>query len=151
MASIQSRILDKVVTLLTAAAPAMAQPQPVAWRTRMDAFEQNQLPAWNVIPEDGETDPANSYSNATAHIFRFCVRCSISANNEADKAADPLFTAAMPAILTDPTLGGLVNFTRYKSQKWEMDGTGALDGVALVLTFETEFATSRTDPTVAAS
>jgi hypothetical protein len=105
------------------------------------------LPSYNVLPDEGEEDQTNSYSGATGERFRFCVRCTVSANNQADKAADPLYAIARPAILSDPTLGGLVTFTRYKSQKWEKDGPSASDDLALVLTFECEFTTARTDPT----
>jgi hypothetical protein len=149
--TIQSRVLDQIVALLNAAGTVFT-PDVKAYRCRVEAFDPKREPmAWNVLPEDGEEDAANSYSNSTAERFRFCVRCTVSANNEADKAADPLYAVARPAILADPTLGGLVNFTRFKSQKWEMEGAASTDNIALVLTFETEFATSRTDPTVAAS
>jgi hypothetical protein len=146
--SVQSQVLDKVVALLNTAGAAMT-PHVAAYRTRIEAFEHAEPRAWNVLPDEGQTDPADSYSGATAHIFRFCVRCTVSSNNQADKAADPLYTAAMGALLSDPTLGGLVNFTCYLSQKWERDGSAANDNVALVLTFETKFTTSRIDPTVA--
>jgi hypothetical protein len=73
----------------------------------------------------------------------------VSANNQADKAADPLYAVAVRALLSDPTLGGLVMFTREGAMKWEREGVAATDNVALVVTFETEFATARIDPTVA--
>lgn len=148
--SIQSRALDYVVAALASAGAALI-PKASSARCQVEAFEQDQLPAYNVLPDEGEVEVANSYSGATAEKFRFCVRCTVGANNQADKAADPLYVAARPAILSDPTMGGLVNFTRYVSQKWEKDGPAATDNLALVLMFETEFATSRTDPTVAAS
>lgn len=146
--SIQSRVLDKAVALLNTAGAAMA-PQVNAYRTRLEAFEAKESRAWNVVPEEGEPDLGKCYSNVTAHIFRFCVRCTVSANNQADRAADPLYCTAVAALLSDPTLGGLVNFTREGVQKWERDGSAANDYMALVVTFETEFATSRIDPTVA--
>lgn len=147
-ATIQSQVLDAAVALLNTAGAGMA-PMVNAYRTRVEAFEAAQLPAWNVIPDEGEPDPAKSYSGATAHVFRFCVRCTVSVNNQADKAADPLYAAAVTALLSDPTLGGLVLFIREGAQKWERDGTAANDNLALVVTFETEFATARTNPTVA--
>jgi hypothetical protein len=149
--SIQSLALDQVVAALNAAAAAAFTSPVKAYRCRVEAFDKGEPLAYNVIPDDGEYDSQNSYSNATAHKLRFCVRCTVSAHNEADKAADPLFVVAMPAILNDPTLGGIVNFTRYLSQKWEKDGPAENDNLALVLMFESEFSTSRTDPTVAAS
>jgi len=146
--SVQSQVLDQVVSLLAAAGAAMT-PQVTAERTRLEAFEVADLPAWNVLPEDGQPDPVKSYSGVTAHTFRFCVRCTVGANNEADKAADPLYAVAVQTLLSDPTLGGLVNFTREGAQKWEKDGAAATDNVALVVTFETDFYTLRADPTVA--
>lgn len=145
-ASIQSQIVAAAVLQLAAAGAAMTPPVN-AHRARVESFPASQLPAWNVIPEDCELDLANSYSGASAWRFRFCVRCMVSAQNEVDSAADPLFVTAVSAILADLTLGGLVNATRMLSQKWEKDGPAATDNLALVLTFETEYATARNNPT----
>lgn len=146
--TVQSQIMAAAVAALNAAGATM-QPPVLAFRTRVEAFAESQLPAWNVIPDDGEVDLVNSYSGATARRFRFCVRSMVSAQNQADAAADPLYAAAVTAILTDPTLGGVALFTRELSQKWERDGAAATDNLALVVTFESEFATLRLNPTVA--
>lgn len=146
-ASVQSRIVDAVVAALNTAGAVLA-PSVNAYRTRVEAFDDAEPRGYNVIPDEAERDPANSYSGVTAYKFRFCVRCSVQAQNEADAAADPLFVAAVAAIMADPTLGGLATVTRYNGQKWEKDGPAATDNVSLVVTFETEFSTARNDPSV---
>lgn len=144
MSSAQSQIMTAVVTALTTAGAALT-PVTLAWRTRMEAFDASQLPAWNVIPDDGETEYVECA--AVDRKFRFCVRCMVSAQNQADVAADPLYVAATQALCADPSLGGLVRYTREISQKWERDGTASADNLALVVTYQVEFATLRTDPT----
>jgi hypothetical protein len=55
--------------------------------------------------------------------------------------------AAQKLLFADPKLGGLVRFTRENSQKWEFE-KGELDTVALVVTYQAEFSTTRSDPSV---
>ena len=114
----------------------------------MAAFSPAQLPAFNVLPDEGSAEYAGAYSGSVNWRFRFKVRCTAQAVDEVDTAVDPLFVAGSEAILTDPTLGGLVLTTRWVEQKWEREGEGQLDSCALVVTFESEFATSRSDPSV---
>jgi hypothetical protein len=149
-ASIQSQIIAAAVAALNTSGAAMA-PAVTAYRCRVEAFAPAQLPAWNVIPDDAEKDKANSYSGVDAWRLRFCVRCMVSAQNTADAAADPLYSAAVKAILADPTMGGLATFAEELTHKWERDGTAATDNLALVVTFETQFSTRRGDPTVSAA
>lgn len=137
--SIQSQILDAVVAALNTT-------EWLAYRTRMASFKADQLPAFNVLPDDGEPDYSSAYSGAIDWKFRFRVRCMGAAVNEVDKAVDPLFVAGSQAILSDPTLGGLALITRYYGQKWEREGEGDYDQCALVVTFESEFSTARGDP-----
>jgi hypothetical protein len=139
--SVQSQILGAVVTALNTT-------QWLAYRTRMASFKADQLPAFNVLPDDGEPDYTDAYSGSVDWRFRFRVRCMAAAVNEVDKAVDPLFVAGSQVILSDPTLGGLVRSTRYAGQKWEREGEGDYDQCALVVTFETEFGASRSDPSV---
>lgn len=143
--SIQSQIVAYVVALLNTAGAANFTPATAAYRTRVEAFAAQQLPAWNVLPDDGETQ----YMEVAAvdRKFRFCVRNMVSAQNQADAAADPLYVVSTQALCADPSLGGLVRYTREIAQKWERDGAAAQDNIALVVTYEVEFATSRTDPT----
>ena len=143
--SIQSRVVGAVVALLNTAGTAFATPVQ-AFRTRVEAFDITQVPAWNVIPDDGEAEYVET--GAVERKFRFCVRNMVTAQNQADVAADVLYVAASQAIQADPTLGGLVRYTREISQKWERDGAASQDNVALVVTYQVEFATLRTDPTV---
>jgi hypothetical protein len=139
--SVQSQVLD-------AAIAALNTTEWLAYRTRMASFKADQLPAFNVLPDDAEPDYTDAYAGTVDWKFRFRVRCMAAAINEVDRAVDPLFIEASQVILSDPTLGGLVRITRYVSQKWEREGEGEYDQCALVLTFESEFGTSRSDPSV---
>ncbi len=138
-ASFQSQIMAKVVALLAAAGPWPA------FRTRMEAFGPSQLPAFNVLPDEGQVSYAEVGS--MDRKFRFTVRHMAAAANEVDAAVDVLYVAGVQALLADPKLGGLVRYLREMGQKWELE-KGAQDQVALVVTYEVEFSTSRSDPSV---
>lgn len=142
--SLQSAIIAAVVAALNNAGTAWT-----AYRCRMAAFPPAQLPAWNVIPAEGEPAyQADTPSGTVSWRFRFTVRCAVTAVGEVDAAADPLFVAACQAVLADPTLGGLAVITRLSGVKWEREGQGEYDQCALVVTFESEFGTARNDPSV---
>lgn len=138
-ASIQSQIMARVVTLLGIAGAWSA------YRTRMEVFSAEQLPAFNVLPDEGQVNYAEVGS--MDRKFRFTVRHMAAAVNEVDAAVDVLYVAGVQALLADPTLGGLVRYLREMGQKWELE-KGAQDQVALVVTYEVEFSTSRGDPSV---
>lgn len=146
--SIQSQIVAKAVSLLNTAGAAL--PSPIqAYRSQVEAFEPEQLPAWNVIPIEDVPDYQGSMCGAVDWKFNFSVRNMVAARNQADLAADALFVASSKAILADPTLGGLVRYTRFTSKKWERDGFASQDNIALVVNYEVEFGTLQTDPTIA--
>ena len=139
--SVQSQLLD-------AAVAALAKTGYPAYRTRMSAFPPAQLPAFNVLPDEGEPVYENAVGGSVTWRFRWKVRMMGAAVDEVDKAIDPLFVSGSQQILSDPTLGGLCWITRYAGQKWEREGEGQYDQCALVITFESEFATLRGDPSV---
>jgi hypothetical protein len=139
--SAQSQVMD-------AAVAALNTTQWTAYRTRMASFPPDQLPAYNVLPDDAEPDYTDAYAGTVDWKFRFRVRCMAATVSEVDRAVDALFVAGSQVLLSDPSLGGLVRITRYVSQKWEREGEGELDQCALVVTFECEFGTSRSDPSV---
>lgn len=140
--SVQSRIVD-------AAVAALNTTQYDAYRCRMAAFKPDQLPAFNVLPDDAEPNYAESITGQVSWKFRFKVRMMAATKDLVDKAVDALYVAGSQAILTDPTLGGLALITRWAGEKWEREGQGEYDQVAKVVMFESEFATSRNDPSVA--
>jgi hypothetical protein len=137
-ASVQSQVMAKAVALLNAASMN-------AFRTRMSAFSRSQLPAQNVLPEDGETEYLEAAS--VDRRFRFKVRYVEAAVDEVDAAVDLQYVAGNQALLADTYLGGLVRCTHEIGQKWEFE-KGEVDTVALVVTYEVEFATTRSDPSV---
>jgi hypothetical protein len=138
--SIQSQVMAAVVTLLNGAAGRQA------YRSRMTAFTPAELPATNVLPEDGE--PEYLDTDSIDRKFRFKCRHMALAIDEVDAAVDPLYVAGQRVLFADPTLGGLVRIIREVSQKWEMD-KGAFDSVALAVLYEVEFDTSKKDPSIA--
>lgn len=136
--SLQSQVLEAVVAVLGGSAANV-------YRTRMESFAPAQLPADNVLPADELAKNVTSGSIDLVHTFH--VRHTAAAVNEVDKVVDARYVRAQQLILADPLLGGLVRFTRYKGRKWEFE-KGEVDTVALVVTYEVEFSTSRSDPSL---
>lgn len=117
-----------------------------AYRTRMAAFTDAQLPAYNVIPDESDPDYSETYTAGVDWKFRFKVRCTVTAESQVDEAADPLFVAGSNAILTDPTILGLVTSIRFAGVKWEREGQGEKDACAQVIQFECQFTAAYNDP-----
>lgn len=138
--SIQSQIIAATVAALN------ADTSWPAYRTRMAPFADDQLPAYNVIPDECEPDYSETYSGGVDWKFRFKVRCTVTAESQVDAAADPLFVEAGPAILTDPTIAGLVTSIRFAGVKWDKEGLGEKDACAQVILFECQFTTACNDP-----
>lgn len=138
--SVQSQILGTVVDTINADGGN-------AFRTRMTAFARHQLPADNVLPD--QSDALYEDSNSINRRMRFKVRHMAIAVDEVDAAVDAQYVAAQVKLFADPTLGGLTYYCHEISQKWELE-KGEFDTVALVVTYEVEFSTDRSDPSVAA-
>ena len=134
--SLQSQVMAFVVA-------AVAIPGAPAYRVRMTAFEKEDLPATNVLPEEG--DARYTDADSTDRSFRFRLRHMAQAVDQADAVVDPLYVAAHKALMADRTLGGLVSETRELSQKWSLD-KGEVETVALEVLYEVEFFTGRSDP-----
>lgn len=139
-ASVQSQILAAVVATLNAGGGL------TAYRTRMTAFAKAQLPAINVLPDEG--DAIYLDSDSINRKFRFKLRHMAIAVDEVDAAVDSQYVAAQKKLFADPTLGGLTYYCHELAQKWELE-KGEFDTVALVVTYEVEFSTTRSDPSVA--
>jgi hypothetical protein len=136
--SVQSDILDAVVAALG------GQAQNV-WRTRFRPFGAEELPSDNVVPEDVQDFYEANDDLDRKH--RFVVRHLAAATDAVDKAVDLRYVRAQRLLLADPTLGGLVRYTREIGCKWEFE-SASKDTVALAVTYEVEFSTSRSDPSV---
>ena len=137
--SIMSQIMDAAVARLNNAGGAKS------WRTRMTAFNADELPAINVLPDEGDAEYLDTESIDRKFVFK--VRYITQAVNECDAAIDPVYVAGNTALLADPMLGGLVRFTRENSSMWEFE-KGEQDTVALVVLYQAEFSTTRSDPSV---
>lgn len=140
-ASIQSQILAAVVATLNAGGGT------TAFRTRMAAFSKAQLPAINVLPDEG--DAIYLDSDSINRKLRFKLRHMAVAVDEVDAAVDLVYVAAQKKLFADPKFGGLTYYCHELAQKWELE-KGEYDAVALVVTYEVEFSTTRSDPSVAA-
>ncbi len=139
--SIQSQVVDAVVAVLGGAGNR-------AYRCQLEPFGAEEMPADNVIPEDDV--PSYEDTNSIEWHFKFAVRHTGQSANLVDKAIDARYVAGFKAIMADRTLGGLVLITRVVGKKWEFE-KGELETVALVVTYEVEYSTSQSDPTVASA
>ena len=139
--SIQKRVLDYVVTALTAAgAPA------AAYRTRTESFSAEQMPAFNVYPLRGAPYDADDTVNTLAQRFSFAVVALGTAASDVDVVLDPLFVWVCQQVLADPTLGGLVLDTMLEAWDWAFPPADS-DVSSCSLTFTALIAVKRTDPT----
>ena len=132
--------MDAIVQRLNGAAGCPA------YRCRMAAFSCEELPATNVLPDEGDADYLDT--DSIDWKFRIKVRHEAVAVDQVDREVDKIYVAGQRALFADAYLGGLVRITRVVSQKWEMD-KGLFDSVALAVIYEVEFDTSRSDPSVA--
>lgn len=97
----------------------------------------------NVLPEDENEDDFDT--DSVDERFRFKVRFTGYAVDEVDAAIDRIYVAGHKALMADPKFGGLVIFTRKLSRKWELE-KGEFDTVALVVLYEAQYSTLRSDP-----
>ena len=134
--SVRSDVLDAVVAALG----------ENAYRCRFRTFAVAELPAENVLPND--EDPEYDNTMDVERRFRFDVRHTVAAIDGAEKVADARYVRAYALLQVDPTLGGLVKRVVEVKTKWEME-QAEQQLMALVVTYEAEFSTSRSDPSVA--
>ena len=106
MASVQSQVMDAVVAALNLTAWS-------AYRTRVESFNPAELPAYNVLP--GKGDARYLSTDEVTRTFRFTVRHMALAVDQVDCAIDALYVAGSAAFLSDPTLGGLVRYTSFRT------------------------------------
>lgn len=137
--SLQSQILAAAVAAFNGAGGV------VAYRTRMTAFKASELPATNLLPD--EEDAEYNDTDSIDRRFRFKVRHTAVAVDQVDVTVDAAYIGGQKALFADVTLGGLAYATREISKKWEFE-KGELDTVALVVMYETQFSTTRSDPSV---
>ena len=137
--SIASDVLDAVVARLGGNAAG-------AWRCRFRDFAVDDLPADNVLPDQSSLEYQST--DDVDRTFRFFVRHTVAASDGTDKLADARYVRGGKLLLADPTLGGLVRYTREVATKWEFEQK-EFELVAFVVTYEVEFSTSRRDPSVA--
>ncbi len=139
--SIQKRVLDYVMTALTAA----GAPAP-AFRTRTESFSAGQMPAFNVYPLRGAPYDADATVATLAQRFSFAVVPMATAASNVDVVLDPLFVWAWQKILADPTLGGLVLDTMLEGWDWSFPPADT-DFSTCMMTFTALLAVQRADPT----
>lgn len=137
--SIQFEVLDAVAT-------ALGGNFGRAYRCRFTDFAVAELPADNVLPEEESSDYEDS--DGEQNRFRFIVRHMAAAADGADAVADARYVEAVKLLFEDEVLRSKVRSIRKIGRKWEMD-RGELQVVVLVVTYEVEFSTNRSDPSVA--
>lgn len=145
--SIQAQVIAEIVSRLGSA----AAPAPV-YRTRVEPFGPEDVPAINVFPGDEDPDYRSAGNDEYRLMWQVRVECVVTAKGEVDLAADPLRVWAQQQLMKDRTLGGIVEDCSIKGVTWEIPENRAdVDVIFLVLTFELKFATAAGDPTVNAS
>lgn len=138
-------IQSQLVALAVAALQGAGGEAVVAYRCRMAAFKRAELPAINVIPKASE--PEYNDVGSIDRRLSLEVRYTGVSIDEVDAAIDPIYTAGNAALLADPRWGGLATFTRELGSRWELE-KGEVDTVALVVIYEIDFSTTRSDPSV---
>lgn len=113
---------------------------------RLINFEQDELPAINVVPDEERTEIEDDTDEE--NIFRFHVRFICLGVNDARAQADALFVNADKLLAASRTLGGLVRSVRRVGRSWQMEQE-ALEQIAHVATYECTYSTRRTDASVA--
>ena len=138
--SIQSQVMDAAVAALGGKAAG-------AYRCRFSNLAESEIKVGvdNVLPVTEDAEYA--ISGQIELRFRFMVRHTFAAVDLVDVAADARYVRGQKLILADPTFGGLCTTTRYIGRKWEME-KAQYDEIAVVVTYEAEFSTSQTDPSV---
>jgi hypothetical protein len=140
--SIQFQVLRAVVDQLGGKAQN-------AHRCRLRDFsaeELGELGADNVLPEKESNDEQTTDDSEL--IMRFQVVHMVQATEGADRHADLRYVRAFELLMANQTLGGLVRRVKYISRDWHIERR-ELELMSIVVTYECEFSTSRTDPKVA--
>jgi hypothetical protein len=142
MATFRETIIEAVVTALSAGTP----PGQVG---RTNTFQRNDadssLPAILVYPEQekvqrlGDSDACRTLSIG--------VECQVKGAPPIDQALDPLLVWVCQKLLADDTLGGLVWRVQETGTMWQVE-TGDEDIASAKVTFDIQYATPRSDPTV---
>jgi hypothetical protein len=120
-----------------------------AHRCKLSNFSEAELAnggADNVLPEK-ETSEEDT-TDDTELLHRFQIVHQVQGASGTDAIADARFVRAFRLLNADPTLGGLVRRVKYVSREWHMESK-ELQQMSLVSTWECEFSTSRSDPTLA--
>ncbi len=137
--SIASDVLDAIVARLGGNVAG-------AWRCRFRDFAVEDLPADNVLPDMSSLEYQST--DDVDRTFRIFVRHTVAGTDGTDKIADARYVRGAKLIMADPTLGGLVEYTREVATKWEFEQK-EFELVAFVVTYEVQFSTSRRDPSIA--
>lgn len=135
--------------VLVAVAAALGGKSANAHRCRLMDFSAAELAnggADNVLPED-ETSTEDT-TDDTELTLRFQVVHLVQVASDVDIAVDARYVRAYRLLMANQTLYGLVRRVKYVKREWHMERK-ELQQVSLVVTYECEFSTSRSDPTVA--
>lgn len=133
--SVQSNILDLAVAAL-----------PGAFRCRFRDFGAAELPARNVLP--GEADPEYNSTDSIDRIFQFKVLHTVAAVDAVDKLADQLYVDTYRSLYNNLPFRAAVTQFREGKMRWEAE-RGELQQMTLSVTFEVQFSTSPSDPSIA--
>lgn len=140
MASVGEQLVQAMCNALN----APASPPCTTFRTRIDAFATQELPAMVIfaIKETPEVKSANTVLRTRT------VRLEILVAGEppADSNIDPLYTYAVQTLQADMTLAPLIRKLKEASIQWETEASYQ-DATVAAVDFDVVFVTTQ-DPTV---
>lgn len=86
------------------------------------------LPAIDVTPESSESAALDMLGVTTLWTHRISVTVLVaeSDSTQAHRAADAISAIAHAALMTDPTLGGIVETTTLASRSWRPESSGRI-------------------------
>lgn len=133
MSTIQKRIRDQVVTLLTAAS---GLPAESIYRAPRRDVPVESLPALLIYSHgDRPVSQEDDHQGVHERIYTLRVEIRVAARVEED-ATDDLAVSVRRALLTDDSLGKLANRAIWESQQWDgVENETPESGTALDFSF----------------
>ncbi len=109
-------IREQILQALVAAATAVITGG--VYRSREAAIARSEGPAIIVRPEEEKVETRGQ----RVALRDFTVKCEVIVRGQVpDEDADPILDALHTAVMTDPTLGGLIAWIFEEETKWDFE------------------------------
>lgn len=120
-------------------------PPCAAYRTRVDALQAGELPAYIVRAVDEQIERKST--DIVLRVLTVRVECHSAGQAPQDMALDPLLNYAVQVLFVNDALAALIKGLEESRIQWDIEP--ALEEQALAaLDFQVIYATRATDPTV---